>query len=353
MKKVTIQDIADALGISRNTVSKAINNSEGLADATREKILQKAVEMGYKQFSYVRAFSAMSGSPASEALSSPGFQGEIALLTTMFLAQSHFASLMLDKFQREISQLGYTLNTHRISAEDLKSGTLPITFVRERTSAVLCIEVFDRAYADMICSLGLPVLFVDGPVNCFGSPLAADQLYMDNTGELARFIHQKLDQGYRKIGFIGDYNHCQSFFERYSAYRGSMLLADVPVEERFILTKSKPEELLRSIRALDELPDLFLCANDFAAFDAMEALEMLGKTVPEDVMLCGFDDCDESRTCRPPLTTVHIHTQAMAFSAVQLLMSRIKEPSLDYRIVHTQTDLIERESSQRDTVVEP
>ena len=53
-QKVTIQDIADALGISRNTVSKAINNSEGLADSTREKILQKAVEMGYKQFSYVQ-----------------------------------------------------------------------------------------------------------------------------------------------------------------------------------------------------------------------------------------------------------------------------------------------------------
>ena len=49
MKRVTIQDIADALGVSRNTVSKAINNSDGLAEATREKILQKAVEMGYKQ----------------------------------------------------------------------------------------------------------------------------------------------------------------------------------------------------------------------------------------------------------------------------------------------------------------
>ena len=47
-KKVTIQDIADELGISRNTVSKAINNSEGLAEATRDRILQKAIEMGYK-----------------------------------------------------------------------------------------------------------------------------------------------------------------------------------------------------------------------------------------------------------------------------------------------------------------
>ena len=54
MKKVTIQDIADELGVSRNTVSKAINNSDGLAEATRERILQKAIEMGYKHFSYIR-----------------------------------------------------------------------------------------------------------------------------------------------------------------------------------------------------------------------------------------------------------------------------------------------------------
>ena len=53
--KVTVQDIADALGISRNTVSKALNNSEGIADATRERIFQKAIEMGYKHFSYVNS----------------------------------------------------------------------------------------------------------------------------------------------------------------------------------------------------------------------------------------------------------------------------------------------------------
>ena len=64
-------------------------------------------------------------------------------------------------------------------------------------------------------------------------------------------------------------------------------------------------------------------------------------------MLCGFDDCAESRVSHPPLTTVHIHTRVMAFAAVQLLVSRIKEPSLDYRIVHTQTDLIHRDSTAR------
>ena len=54
--KVTLQDIADALGVSRNTVSKAINNTGVLAEATRQKVLEKAIEMGYKQFSYANSF---------------------------------------------------------------------------------------------------------------------------------------------------------------------------------------------------------------------------------------------------------------------------------------------------------
>ncbi len=54
--KVTIQDIANELQLSRNTVSKAINNTGVLADATRERILRKAAEMGYKQFAYLPLF---------------------------------------------------------------------------------------------------------------------------------------------------------------------------------------------------------------------------------------------------------------------------------------------------------
>ena len=341
-KKVTIQDIADALGISRNTVSKAINNSDGLADATREKILQKAVEMGYKQFSYVRAFTGVS---ANETPSTPAFQGEIALLTSAFLTQSHFASTMLDKFQREISQLGYTMNTHRVTAQNLQSLTLPVTFQKERVRAIICIEMFNRPYDEMVCELGLPVLFVDGPNKADGFSLPADQLYMDNTTEIMRFVNSILQKGIRRIGFIGNWEHCQSFYERYMALRCALLMANVPTDEQYFIRYNNQGDIAEMLDALDELPDLFICANDFVAGDTIRALFSIGKSVPEDVRLLGFDDSAESRLSRPPLSTVHIHTQVMAFSAVQLLMSRIKEPLLDYRIVHTQTDLVEREST--------
>ena len=344
-KKVTIQDIADELGVSRNTVSKAINNSEGLAEATRERVLQKAVEMGYKQFSYVSSLTRTTSLIKESASESTGFVGEIALFTTVFLSQSHFASLMLDKFQREITQLGYTLNTHRITAEDIQAGTLPVTFVPERCSGIICIEMFDRAYDGMLCELGIPILFVDGPVRYDGSSLPADQLYMDNTTAVIRFIREMLRRGFRKIGWIGSYDHCQSFFERYAAYRITLFMANVPVEEKYVVNTNDSAEMKAALCAAGELPDVFLCANDFIACDCLRVLSELGKKVPADVRLCGFDDSPESRIVFPELTTIHIHTQVMAYSAAHLLISRIREPSLDLRTIYTETELVFREST--------
>ena len=342
-KKVTIQDIADALGVSRNTVSKAINNADGLAEATRERILQKAVEMGYKQFSYVTAFTPPQPSPREARAEAEA--GEIALFTTHFLTQSHFASLMMDKLQRDLSQLGYTLNTHRLTKENQAQLSLPATFHRERTAAIICLEMFDRAYGEMVCELEMPVLFVDGPAKQDGFSLPADQLYMNNTSEITKFVHEMLRQGKRRIGFIGDYDHCQSFFERYTAFRCAMLLSQAPVDPAHIIKSICVEEMTEKLCALKDFPEVFLCANDFVAWDALQILHGLGKRVPEDVGLCGFDDAPESRTAVPQLTTIHIHSQIMAFSAVQLLMARIKEPSLDYRSVYTDTDIIYRGST--------
>ena len=345
-KKVTIQDIADELGISRNTVSKAFNNAEGLAPATRDKIIQKAMEMDYKQFSYVKTLAGIADYDHKHSETPSEFFGEIALFTTMFLDSSHFSSLMLDTFQKELSQLGYTLNTHRISEDNISNLTLPITFQKNRASAIVCFEMFDWDYDEMICELGLPVLFVDGPIKKDGRSLPADQIYMNNLDEVVRFVNGMLNRGYRKIGFIGDYEHCQSFYERYIAFNFAMISKGCDIDRKFIIKENDVASLFQKLDALDELPDVFLCANDFIALDSIAALNRRGIRVPEDVLFCGFDDSPESRKAIPALTTIHIHTQIMAFSAIHLLMSRIKEPSLDFRTVYTQCDLIYRASTK-------
>ena len=67
-KKVTIQDIADSLGLSRNTVSKALNNTGILAEETRQKILTRAAEMGYRRFIYLQQGQPEHNAPPGEQL---------------------------------------------------------------------------------------------------------------------------------------------------------------------------------------------------------------------------------------------------------------------------------------------
>lgn len=352
--RVTIQDIADALGVSRNTVSKAINNTGILADATRDKILKKAVEMGYKQFSYTNIADYIKN---EESQSPPKEDKEIALMTSKYLGDSHFSSTMLDKFQIEISRLGYSLSIHRILPDDIHGLRLPLTFNREKTDGIICYEMFDHAYSKMLCSLDIPTLFVDSPVVGLDEPLPTDRILMDNQTAIFEFVREMVSRNKKKIGFIGEYLHCQSFFERYMAYRNAMFLQGLPIPEEYCITGNREgvenpsandyqEYLLENFKKLRELPDVFICANDFVAIDAIHVLKELGYEVPKDVYLCGFDDSQESRIITPPLTTIHIHSQILGFSAVHLLLSRIKEPSLNYRTLYAETDLVYRASTE-------
>lgn len=328
--------------MSRNTVSKALNNAEGLAEATRVRILEKAIEMGYKHFAYAASIA-----NGHAVLGQPPLTGptEIALFVTSFLSSSHFSTLMLDNLQNELAQMGYTINTHRVSDENIRDMSLPLTFGRERTAAIICVEMFDYAYDEMLCGLSIPILFVDGPPLFVTAPLPADMLLMENVSGSSQIVQRALAAGKSRIGFIGDHTHCLSFWERYAAFRFALQLAGGVCEERLCIRSNDKDEIASRLAELETLPDLFVCANDFVAIDVLQALRGLGYDVPRDVYISGFDDSTESRTCLPPLTTVHIHTQIMAFSAMQLLMSRIKEPSLDYRRVYTETNLIVRESA--------
>ena len=357
--KVTIQDIADALGLSRNTVSKAINNTGVLAEATRDKILRKAVEMGYKQFSYVKLPDAGKENGfielSSEALSK---EGVISFLIGHNLGSSHFASTMLDRLQRELSGQGYSSMTYRVTKEHIKSLTLPSGFSPPRSDGILCIEIFDPDYAELICSQGKPTLFVDGPSAYVGKKLQADLLLMDNRTELSTFVAQMIEKGITSFGFIGEIYHCISFYERYLALRETLMRHSIPFDKTYLLSTTSGRENWREtyqiytdyladrLKGLSSLPQVFLCTNDFIAIDALKCFRKLGIRVPEDVLLCGFDDSPESRVITPRLTTVHIHSQIMGYTAASLLLSRIREPSLNLRTVHTETTLHLRESTR-------
>ncbi len=345
--KVTLQDIADALGVSRNTVSKAINNTGVLAESTRQKVLEKAIEMGYKQFSYANSVSEIKNPSFAKAKSS----GEIALFTGNFLNNSHFASTMLDKFQYEISLLGYSLTMHRIDENNVNDLSLPISFRPENTKAIVCIEMFNHLYCEMLCNIGIPVLMIDAPVSSYWKPLNADVLLMDNFTSIYTVINDMSKKGITKIGFVGQVTHCRSFYERFVAFREAMYINNLTFKEKYCLSEVHPhgsdykEYLYKALEKMEELPEMFICANDFVALDLLYGLRKIGIECPQNIKLFGFDDSPESKIMTPSLSTSHIHSQIIGYSAANLVMSRIEQPDLNYRITYTETDLIYREST--------
>ena len=335
-KKVTIQDIADELGVSRNTVSKALNNTGVLADGTREKILQKAMEMGYKQFSYYPQTSSVS--PETR---------EIALLTQAMPNSSHFGSSLLDTFQEKISTNGYRLSIFLIREQETEALQLPTGFDRKNIDGIICLELFHFAYSKMLSSLDIPLLFVDSAANIDFSELDADFLFMENRNSVYNMTQRLIQNGKHNLAFAGDIHNCHSFYERYQGFMDALAKNDLkPATELLTSKYSLDNNRLDSLLAqVSPLPDGFICANDFVAIDVIKALRKRGFVIPGDLFITGFDNSKESKIIDPHLTTIHIPSSAMGYIAADLLLSRIESPGLPYRSTHVRTVIKYREST--------
>jgi LacI family transcriptional regulator len=339
-------------------------------------VLKKAAGMGYKQFSYLKVSSPGSaGGPVSMNLSvdpaadsdnkasAPSSQGptEIAFLTTGRLDNSHFGSPMLDLICHEMSLVGYSVTIYRLLPADIAALHVPDGIRPTRTAGIICAELLDPDYCRMAAVLGYPIIFVDFPVYTEEDTPDADILLMDNEKCITSFIRQMKEKGYSRFGFMGDRFHCRSFFERYRGFRNALetygLTYDpaISLEERFEAPEFDDYEtfilyLKTRLQAMPALPDAFICANDFNALDLITALRGLGKRIPEDVMILGFDDSPESRIITPTMSTVHIHSQAMGILAVRMLLSRIKEPDMYSYTIHAETTLVLRASTDRESL---
>ncbi|MGN7413949.1 LacI family DNA-binding transcriptional regulator [Paenibacillus sp. SAF-068] len=339
-EKVTIQDIADALGISRNTASKALNDSGNIPDETRNRVIKKAIELKYKQFAYMENEHVLTKAP-----------GNIALLTENLPNTSHFGSLLISGLEKRISAEGYNLSIHIVREDDQDTLTLPNNFDIAKVDGIICIELFDLEYTQLITDLGIPTIFIDCASNICYPEFHADLLLMENEHSIYHITKKLIESGYTSIGFVGDYNHCKSFNERWVGYHRAMLESGLQVDlshcilDNDRLCFSKPGWLNHRVAELNSLPSAYVCANDFLAVDLIRALKARNVSVPQDVAICGFDNAPQSRIIEPALTTVHIYSNEMGITAAEMLLSRINSPTQPYQVSHIMTKPIIREST--------
>ena len=340
-RKVTMQDVADACGLSRNTVSKIFNDRGSVPEATRSMVYQKALELGYIQ--------ALPVSPEKAETS----RKSIALLACHLPTEYHFCTVFVPAFAERLSALGYTLMVYKITPEERKARALPAGISLDQTAGILAIELFDREYMDMVCDLGLPTTFVDAYAGASGALLKCDYLSMENIAATMTITDHVIAEGAKRLGFVGDITHCNSFRERWVGFNIAASLAGLEVDrgqcilDEDIQPYTDADWVYSRLKRLSSLPDAFICGNDLLAIRLMTALKRMGISVPGDVMVTGFDGQPQAAVVEPALTTAYIPSAEIGRCAADMLYHRIRDGGGSFRSIYISTVPIFRASTDR------
>ena len=340
-KRVTMQDIADACGLSRNTVSKVFNGRGAVPPDTQALVLKKAGELGY-------------GSPVDVLLTRSKENGKsIALLTSSMPKGSHSATSLLTTFTDLISRSGYSLKIYEISEDELRRKALPTHFSPDQTAGIIGIELFDTEYLNMICGLCIPVVIFDGPAGSGSLLMNCDFITMESFASILDIMRRLISLGARRIGFVGDKVHCDSFAERWFGYCKGLSDAGLPQDERICILApdaspySDPDWLISQMDQMPALPDAFVCANDYLAVHLIGALKKKGLSIPDQVMVTGFDGTEQSALIDPTLTTVEIPGREIGRLAADVLLNRIANPDFPFFSTRVKTTPIWRGSIRK------
>ena len=231
---------------------------------------------------------------------------------------------------------------------EIASLSLPMGFNKEKTAGIICLELFDPEYIEMLNTLDIPLLFLDTAADTDMTRINADFLLMENHLSIFNLTDTLIQNGCRRFAFAGNPEHCRSFSERYQGFIHALSANKLePCTSQFIgrTVFSDAQTLRETIRRTLQLPEVFVCANDFVAIDLIRALKKCGVNVPGDVRVAGFDNSTESRIIEPHLTTVDIPSSQIGYIAADMLLSRINEPDMPYRITHVRTTLKFRAST--------
>ena len=195
----------------------------------------------------------------------------------------------------------------------------------------------------MVCSLGIPTVFVDGFARAGESLLHCDIVSMENIASEMALVRHMVSGGAKRLGFVGDIEHCNSFYERWVAFGLALGEAGIPVDRDLCILEEDSmlyedtKWLLQHLESMPQMPDAFVCANDYLAIHLIAALKQKGLSVPDDVMVSGFDGSLESTLIDPSLTTAQIPSSDIGRLAAGVLADRIRHPKNPYRWVNVKT----------------
>lgn len=349
-RKATTADIAEALGLSRTTVSKALNGHPTVPDATRQRVLKTAARLRYKHYREDQLQNALSD---DRQASGRAMRTIACLIRAGSTSNEGYWAEVLQGIEQASRQNGCNMVLHFITADDLDELRMPRSLTEAGVGGVILVGITRRAYIRAIAELALPAVLID----CFADTRAADTRFdtvlMESEQSVYDLTAHLIGLGHRRIGFVGDVGDCLSFAERWNGYRRAMLDGGLSVDPASCAVAPAPNhyfdyaETARAIAAMPQLPTAFVCANDLVAYQTIRALQAAGRRVPEDVSVTGFDMTSRGGTPAygMRITSVPIQPGVIGSRACEQLVRRMDRPDLPIEHVRLATRMAEGETT--------
>jgi DNA-binding LacI/PurR family transcriptional regulator len=348
MGRVTLQTIADHVGVSRMTVSNAFSRPDQLSARLRDRILAVANELGYA-----------GPDPTARALAS-GTAGTVGLLlseTLTYALTDEVAMAFLAGIAGELAPTGLALTLLSAAPQE---GIVPARDVAIDGAVVYSCNP-DSSAVGWLMRRRLPLVFVDQAP----APGIASVNIDDRLGARAAAQHI-IDLGHRHVaivtsGFGGEFGVLTDPLEATAAYteRQRLLgwldaLGAAGIEPIVVRQPhANPEDVgytaAQTVLGRDDQPTAILCFSDAIARGVIRAIQDAGLHVPNDVSVVGFDDNPIGRRTRPALTTVRQDVDAKGRAAAAALTTAIERaktrPASRGRHVLLPTELVVRDST--------
>jgi len=334
---VTIKDVARRAGVSIATVSYVLNESAPISEATRQRVLAAAAELGYRPSAIARGLRARE----SRTIGYSWHQ-----------RPPDYWHPILDRFLYSMAETaeaqGYHILTFTHSSHDRPWQAYEDLILTGRVDGFVLSETNENdERIRYLLDRGFPFVAFGRANDTWDFP------YVDVDGEagVRMAVEHLLSLGHRRIGLIAWPETSLTGRYRYQGYVRALQAAGVPFDPGWVVrtehTEAAGRRAMHTLLSLpaDRRPTAVVAVSDLMAIGAMNALYEDGLVPGRDVAVIGFDDIPTAQYLRPPLTTLRQPIAEVGRRVVDMLLTLIRGEALSERGVLLPPELIVRDSS--------
>jgi LacI family transcriptional regulator len=335
--KPNIRMVAERAQLSPTTVSLALRGDNSIPHETRERVLVAARELNYVH------------TPRPTRLEQPAIRRLVFVMPDFGdqpVTSNPFFGEVLRGAEQACGEQNASLTFTVVPYDSAPSISLASALYDGHLAGLLLVGPYPPALVERIAAeVKRPIVLIDNALP--GQPY--DSVMADDFGGGLLATQHLVSLHHTHIAMITSTIMVPSFAERYRGYYVACTGAGLQPLEPSEVTWERPVIAAAVERVLAQTPQptALFCASDLHAVLVMEALHDLGKQVPNDISIVGFDDLASTRLVRPALTMIHNHPRLLGRVGVQRLLARINGDRQPTQGITIGTRLVIRDSTQR------